>query len=182
MIFYLPNRSCYVIICLFPLWCCFGGSYERLISHFLNERPTVSEREKVKKPSGPSCCVFFSVENNFRNKRHRAALGLVLVCEGSQQECFVCSTRNWNAFDVLFIDGGSLYCLIPKSFARVCLIHLILFMAHFFASNWESKKTILLLVLLLNFNISRRYVALLGRFRFDVFFRRRNYRSSRRHP
>lgn len=34
------------------------------------------------------------------------------------------------------------------------LIHLILFMAHFFASNWESKKTILLLVLLLNFNIS----------------------------
>lgn len=36
----------------------------------------------------------------------------------------------------------------------VCLIHLILFMAHFFASNWESKKTILLLVLLLNFNIS----------------------------
>lgn len=27
-------------------------------------------------------------------------------------------------------------------------------MAHFFASNWESKKTILLLVLLLNFNIS----------------------------
>lgn len=56
---------------------------------------------------------------------------------------------------------------LGRSSFRVCLIHLILFMAHFFASNWESKKTILLLVLLLNFNISRRYVALFGRF---VFF------------
>ena len=53
----------------------------------------------------------------------------------------------------------------------VCLIHLILFMAHFFASNWESKKTILLLVLLLNFNISPMFSFFLYLPRWNYSFR-----------
>lgn len=56
--------------------------------------------------------------------------------------------------NVLFIDGlsassplfGAFLC-VPNSFN---IIH-----GSFFRSNWESKKTILLLVLLLNFNISQ---------------------------
>lgn len=73
----------------------------------------------------------------------------LLVCEGSQEECF--SSLYWRAL-----------CFFPKLHSKnlccscVCLIRLILFMAHFFASNWESKKTILLLVLLLNPSFSGR--------------------------
>lgn len=89
----------------------------------------------------------------------------ILVCEGSQQECFSIFFSSANKCFVirLFLLTGS-FLLPPKNhktaqnffwvYVFVCLIHLILFMAHFFASNWESKKTILLLVLLLNFNIS----------------------------
>jgi hypothetical protein len=36
-------------------------------------------------------------------------------------------------------------------FRSVCLIHLILFMAHFFASNWESKKNNFIISLIAQF-------------------------------
>lgn len=51
----------------------------------------------------------------------------------------------------------------PRSTLWVCPILLILFMAHFFASNWESKRTILLLALLLNFDFSKKpFFSVLG--------------------
>lgn len=130
----MPNRRCYVIICLFPLWCYFSlvSSYD-----FLNgkvERRRWRSKVPIAEDGGKT----------FLTKTPKKRL---LVCEGSQEECF--SSLYWRAL-----------CFFPKLHSNnVCsscvyLIRLILFMAHFFASNWESKKTILLLVLLLNSKLS----------------------------
>lgn len=100
MIFFcLPNRSCYVIICLFPLWCCFGflWAFDFFISwmkgsRWASERRWRSQVVHCMSRSRLDLVCFFS---HFGGKTIFVTKGIarlwpVLVCEGSQQECFVC--------------------------------------------------------------------------------------------